>query len=236
MIRLRRVQFSYDGRTPVLEDVDLEIGPGLTLALGPNGSGKSTLLKIAAGVERPDAGSVEIDGRDLWRSEVEARRSLAYVPEQPDLTPYATLEEVLRLVCRLRGEPLVRGREALEWAGVAEAGDRTIRDLSLGQRRRAVLAAATIGSPRLILLDEPLEGMDRGIRSAILGWIERHRASGSAIVIATHEIEPFAAPAARAITIRGGRPETFDPLPSDPEARIALLETLARGGVPAAAP
>ena len=229
MIRLRGVRFSYDGRSPVLAGADLQIGPGLTLILGPNGCGKSTLLKIVAGVERPDAGTVEIEGRDLWKDEVAARGPLAYVPEQPDLTPYATLDEVLHLVCRLRGEAPARSGEALAGVGIESIADRSIRELSMGQRRRAVLAAAMIGSPRVILLDEPLEAMDRSIRSTILEWIDRHRAGGSCVVIVTHEIEAFASAATRAVAVRDGRPESFDPLPSDPAAKMALLETLARG-------
>ena len=67
----------------MIRDLDLEIGPGLTLIAGPNGSGKSTLLKLAAGVEPPDDGRVSIDGLDLWTSEAAARRSLAYVPSRP---------------------------------------------------------------------------------------------------------------------------------------------------------
>ena len=132
----------------MLAGVDLEISPGLTLLLGPNGCGKSTLLKLAAGIERPDSGRVEIDGHDLWIDEVAARRGLAYVPEQPDLTPYATVREILDLVCRLRGEPARARREALERVGLGKLAHRSVRELSMGQRRRAVLAAALRGHAR----------------------------------------------------------------------------------------
>src|SRR5689334_13986169 len=89
MIALRHVRFSYRPRHVVLEDLSLDIGPGLTLLLGPNGSGKSTLLKLVAGIEAPDAGSVALDGYDMWTQEVDARRHLAYISEHADLTPYA---------------------------------------------------------------------------------------------------------------------------------------------------
>jgi len=186
VIRLQGVSFAYRAAEPVLAGVDLEIGPGLTLLLGPNGCGKSTLLKMAAGIERPDSGRIEIDGHDLWTDEVAARRGLAYVPEQPDLTPYATLREILDLVCRLRGEPRESGREALARVGLGELSHRSVRELSMGQRRRAVLAAALVGTPRQALLDEPLEAMDRGAREDLLAWTDRLVAAGATVVVVAY--------------------------------------------------
>jgi ABC-2 type transport system ATP-binding protein len=229
MIRFERVSFAYRAAEPVLADADVEVAPGLTLLLGPNGCGKSTVLKLASGVERPDAGRIEIDGHDLWRDEVAARRGLAYVSEQPDLTPYATVREILLLVCRLRGEPRQRVDEALDLVGLTGLAHRSVRELSMGQRRRAVLAAARIGTPSHVLLDEPLEAMDRGAREDILAWIDRLLAAGSTVLVVSHDLEPFAARAARALTVRGGRCTAVDALPGEPEARWALLERLARG-------
>ena len=223
MIRLRDVQFSYRAGERVLRDVSLEVGPGLTLLLGPNGSGKSTLLKIVAGVERPDAGSAEIEGVDLWKHEVSARRNLAYVSEQPDLTPYATIHDVINLVCRLRAQPLQVGTDALARAGLAAMGARSIRELSMGQRRRAVLAAAWVGSPKVVILDEPLEAMDRAVREKILLWIDGLLVSGAAVVLATHQIEPFVGKAVRAIGVRDGQCGLTEPLPADPSQRMTTL-------------
>ncbi len=229
MIRFHGVAFSYTEREPVLSGVDLEIPPGLTLLLGRNGCGKSTLLRMAAGVERPDRGRVEVDGRDLWVDEEEARRTLAYVPEQPDLTPYATVREILGLVCRLRGEPQQAADTALSLVGLEGLAHRSVRELSMGQRRRAVLAAARIGTPGHLLLDEPLEAMDRGAREDILAWVESRLAAGATVVVVSHDIAPFAARADRALTVRDGRCVSPGPLPGDPEARMAVLERLARG-------
>lgn len=229
MIRLHGASFAYRPGEPVLAGVDLTIHPGLTLLLGRNGCGKSTLLKLAAGVERPDSGRIEIDGHDLWTDEAAARRTLAYVPEQPDLTPYATVREILDLVCGLRGEPRERGREALRRVGLGDLAHRSVRELSMGQRRRAVLAAALVGTPRHVLLDEPLEAMDRGAREDILAWIDRLLAAGAVVVVVSHDIEPFVPRAARALTVRGGRCVDAGVLPGDPGARLALLDHLARG-------
>jgi ABC-type multidrug transport system ATPase subunit len=229
LIRLSRVRFGYERRTCVLEDIELEIPSGVVLVTGPNGAGKSTLLKLLAGVERPDQGIVEIDGYDMWRQEVEARQSLAYVPEHPDLSPYATIGEILRLVSCLRGEHESAGAAALARCGLADLEGRSVRELSMGQRRRAVLAAAMIGSPKVVLLDEPLEAMDRAMRGEILAWIENHRVDGSTVVIVTHEIEPFVGSAETAVSVRAGRVRLHHPLPADPTAKAALLDALARG-------
>src|SRR5215208_444411 len=236
VISLRGVRFAYvagrAGRAlpPALDCPSLDIGPGLTLLLGPNGAGKSTLLRVAAGVERPDAGTVTVDGADLWRDEAAARRRLAYVPEHPDLTPYATVEEVVALVGRLRGEPAAATEAALRRVGLEEVAYRSVRELSMGQRRRALLAAALVGDIRTVLLDEPLETMDRAVRDLILTWVRTLASDGRTVVIATHEIEPFVPLAARAISVAGGVPRVVDPLPGDPAERLALLERCARGG------
>jgi ABC-type multidrug transport system ATPase subunit len=229
VIRLSGVSFAYGPGEAVLGGLDVTLGPGLTLLLGRNGCGKSTLLKIAAGVEMPDRGRVEVDGHDLWAEEVAARRSLAYVPEQPDLTPYATVREILGLVCRLRGESKTAGTEALSRVGLADLAHRSVRELSMGQRRRAVLAAAFIGRPGNVLLDEPLEAMDRGARDDILAWIDRLIAAGATVVAVSHDLDPFAGRATRALTVRDGRCVVFDPLPGEQAERRGLLERLARG-------
>ncbi len=229
MIRFENVTFTYDGRAKVLDAADGSLGPGLTLCLGLNGCGKSTLLKLAAGVEFPDSGRVLIDGHDLWREEAEARRRLAYLPEHPDLTPYATIVDILGLVCRLRGEGPERGREALETMGLSGLGSSSVRELSLGQKRRAVFASVLIGRPEHVLLDEPLEGMDRMVKAEILSWIGRRVKEGASVVVVSHTIEPFVADASRAVTIDKGKIRLVESLPSSPAKRLALLESMAKG-------
>jgi len=223
------VTFGYEPGRPIIRNASFALSPGLTLLLGPNGCGKSTLLKLAAGVERPDAGRVIVDGADLWREEAKARRGLAYLPEFPDITPYAALRDVLRLVCRLRGEPIAAGERALETFGLADEAGRSVRELSSGQRKRALFAAAIVGRPPHILLDEPLDALDRQIADDVLAWIRRRIADGAALAIVSHAIEPFADLATRAITVREGLVEKHETLPRSPEDRFHLLDALARG-------
>lgn len=228
MISLRNVRFAY-GKTVAFSCDTVDVGLGVTLLLGPNGAGKSTFLKLVAGVEHPNAGTVAIDGHDMWRDEVAARTALAYVPEHPDLTPYATVAEVLGLVCRLRARPLADGTNALRLVGLEGLGDRSVRELSMGQRRRAVLAAAFIGEPTTLLLDEPLEAMDRAMRDWLTSWITGASRRGATIVVATHDVEPFVDLARRALVVTGGAPRVVDPLPNDRAERMLLLDRWARG-------
>lgn len=229
MIGLRKVNFSYKKDEPVLKQVDWDVPQGITMLLGPNGCGKSTLLKLASGVEKPDSGCVTINGMDVWKREVEARKSLAYLPEQPDLTPYATVKEILYLVCRLRGEPFSAADRALDFFGLKHVASRTVRELSMGQRRRAVFSTLLIGKPENILLDEPLEGMDRNIQQDILRWISNQEKDGAFVVVVSQIMEPFVRMASAASVIKEGRLIFHNDLPENNEKRMVMLEALAKG-------
>ncbi len=229
MIFFQEASYAYEKSDPVLKGINLKIGSGLTLLVGPNGCGKSTFLKMAAGVEKLDSGRVFIQGFDLWKDEVAARKNLTYLPEQPDLTPYASIKEILNLVCRLRKESLRKGREALEFFGLEKVSERTVRELSMGQRRRAVFAACLIGSPQYILLDEPLEGMDLRVQKKILEWIDLRIKDGVYMIVVSHSIAPFLELTTRALTIIEGRTQLFKSLPSVFEEKLVFLKNLAQG-------
>lgn len=228
MIRLDGVRFAYPDGTDVVDVDALEIGSGLTLLLGPNGAGKTSLLRLIAGVERPREGRISIHGHDLWEAEVAARQPIAYVPEQPELTPYATIDEIVRLVCRLRGVSEDAAAGAIERVGLADLGSRSIRQLSQGQRRRAVLASAWVGEPSVLLLDEPLEAMDRSMRDEVIEWIRDSAAQGRTALVASHDFGDLADAATGALSVRDGS-ATLHTLPEDHAARGALLDSLARG-------
>jgi ABC-2 type transport system ATP-binding protein len=229
MIRFEGVQFSYVADRPALSIARLTIDAGLTLVVGPNGAGKSTMLRLIAGVERPTSGTVLVNGHDLWKDEVAARRGLAYVPEHPEMTPYATIGDTALLVAGLRGVDPLQAVDALHRAGVLGVAHRTVRELSMGQRRRALLATALIGDARILILDEPLETMDQEMRGFIHDLALERRAAGAAVLVATHEIEPFAEHADAVIAVRDGQ-VAHEALRDVPAAsRLARITALARG-------
>jgi len=238
LVEARGVRFRYHRpsrwslrRSPSPFDVEcesLDLRSGLTLLLGPNGSGKSSLLKLLAGVEAPETGSITIDGWDLWKEERAARLRLVYVPEQPDLTPYAAVDEVIRLVCSLRGAPPAAGQQALARVGMEDLGHRSVRELSLGQRRRILFAAAFVGEPSVVLLDEPLVALDLGTRAVVLEWLEHRIRAGAAAIVSTHEIEPFAGLVESAVVVRRGRTASLSVPPAEAE-RMEKLSAWARG-------
>jgi len=205
VIELRDVRFAYLPGRPALEVPELTIGRGLTLVVGSNGSGKSTLLRLIAGVESPARGTVTIGSHDLWRDEVAARRQLAYVPESPDLSPYATVLDTLELVASLRCTDVASVVAALDRVGLFDLAGRTIRELSMGQRRRAMLATALVGEPSVIVLDEPMETLDDATRGFVREWVRGLREREATVVIATHDVASFASMTDRTIRVVDGR-------------------------------
>lgn len=212
-LRMEGVAFAYDDRSSIFTDLNLEIVSGVTLLSGENGAGKTTLLKLAAGVEKPDAGRVLVNGSDLWRREVAARSDLAFLPQEPDVTPFATIREVLRLVCRLRSEPMEQVDQVLAETDLEAEADLSIRELSQGQRRRVLLAAAWVGTPRTVFLDEPLDAMDEHWRVRIREWLEELRRADGLALVATHEAGLLSELADRVLVLRDGEIRELDSPP-----------------------
>jgi ABC-2 type transport system ATP-binding protein len=172
------------GGRDVLRGVSFTLEEGVLAVLGPNGSGKTTLLRIVAGVVEPDEGTVTLRGRPLAR----AHRDLGYVPEAADAPPHLTALELERLCASVRRAPALAD-DVRRRLGVDVLAGQRLGSLSLGQRRRACLAAALVGDPWLLVLDEPTNGLDPA-GAALLGDLLLERAAaGRAALVATHDLE-----------------------------------------------
>jgi heme ABC exporter ATP-binding subunit CcmA len=209
LLRVRGLVKGYGG-PPVLRGVDLELSAGESLVLlGPNGAGKSTLLRLLAGLHKPQEGEVFLDGAPFHSDDPAQRRRLGFVSH--DLLLYAGLgaRENLRFTASLFG---LRGAEAridevLSAVGLDWVGDRPLRAYSRGMAQRLTTARALLHRPALLLLDEPLTGLDpAGIRG-LEDILARFRAAGGAVLMTTHDLAHIASTATRAIFLRRGRVE-----------------------------
>jgi ABC-type multidrug transport system ATPase subunit len=186
-LRLRGVSKRLGG-CAVLAHLDAEVAAGhATALLGANGVGKSTLLRIAAGVLAPDAGEVTLAGDSLLAADGAVRRRLGYVPEHPDALPHLTVRELVRLCAALKRAPFPDDA-LLARLGADVLLDRRTHALSLGQRRRAFLAAALVGAPALLLLDEPSNGLDPDGVAMLVALLRERCAAGAAVLVATHDL------------------------------------------------
>jgi ABC-2 type transport system ATP-binding protein len=190
LVRIEGVGLDLRGRR-VLERVDLALEAGETLALlGPNGAGKSSLMRLVAGRLCPSAGAVRVAGADPYR-DGGARRAIGWVPQEIALYPRLTVSENLGIFGQLAGVPR-RDRTAavaaaLAMADIADVASRPVGVLSGGYRRRVNIAASLMNGPRLVLLDEPTSGVDLAARAAIHAVLDRLKAAGTAILLATHD-------------------------------------------------
>ncbi len=224
MIEARELSKTFGEKT-VLDRLSLRVEPGEVMGfLGPNGSGKTTTIRLFMGLLRPSAGSATILGRDCHRDSVELKRDVGYLPDEPFLYPYLTALELLELVAGLHGfrpaEARRRAAKSAERLGLgAAAGDYTVT-YSLGMKKRAALAAALIHDPKVLILDEPTNGLDpRGARD-MRETIGRLAADGRTIFVSTHLLEAAERICHRVAIIRGGVLQAVGS-PADLRARYA---------------
>ncbi|HKA14748.1 MAG TPA: heme ABC exporter ATP-binding protein CcmA [Myxococcota bacterium] len=189
-----------------LEGVDLDLAAGASLAVvGPNGAGKSTLLRLLAGLARPSAGRIEIDGRPPTHRR--ARAALGYLGHATLLSPGLTVRENLVFAARLYRVPSPRERagDLLAAEGLEPLADRRAGALSRGQAQRVAIARALIHAPALVLLDEPFTGLDRGAAQRLAARLAELRARGHTSVLVTHGLEHVRDLADEALVLSAGR-------------------------------
>lgn len=187
---------------------DLSVAAGRSVALvGRNGAGKSTTMRVLAGVLPPSAGRVRVQGHDLAHEPDAVRASVGYCPDVGGLIPRATPWEHLQLAARLRGmtDWQDRARDLLERFDLTGAADRVTAGFSHGMGRRMSVVLAAFHHPRLLLLDEPFDGVDPLGVDATLFVVREALAGGAAVLLSTHLLHLAVEACQEAVVLRGGR-------------------------------
>jgi ABC-2 type transport system ATP-binding protein len=192
-LSVRGLRKSFGAKVAV-GGIDLDIPHGCFFGLvGPNGAGKTTTLGMVTGLLRPDAGLVLIDGVEVWRDPVQAKRRIGVLPEDLRLFDRLSGAELLTYNGLLRGMPAAvveaRAGELLEVLGLADAAGTLVVDYSHGMRKKIALAAALLHAPRVLFLDEPFEAIDPVSARTIRGLLERYTAGGATVVFSSHVME-----------------------------------------------
>jgi ABC-2 type transport system ATP-binding protein len=174
------------GRLAAVRDLSFTVEPGrVTGFLGPNGAGKTTTLRMLLGLVKPDSGTATIGGR-RYADLVEPLRSVGAVLESTGAHPGRTGRNHLRIVCDVAGMPLARADEVLDLTGLVPAAKRPVRTYSLGMRQRLAIAAAMIGDPQILILDEPANGLDPEGIAWMRGFLRSLATDGRTIVVSSH--------------------------------------------------
>jgi ABC-2 type transport system ATP-binding protein len=188
MISVRGLTKLYGDFTAV-RSIAFDVGVGEVLGLvGPNGAGKTTTLRCLAGIIAPSHGSVTIAGHDIQRDSIEAKRALAFIPDEPHLFEYLTVEEHLRFIARLYGVMDVEERIPVLLAELELTEKRRSMpgELSRGMRQKLAIACGLLHSPSVLILDEPLTGLDPGGMRRMRETIAARATAGAAVILSSH--------------------------------------------------
>jgi energy-coupling factor transport system ATP-binding protein len=212
-ISVKGLGFSYNGH-PALQDLSLDVRRGEFVALmGRNGAGKTTLLKQLVGLLRPDQGQVQIvapasgEAMDTRKASVEEIiQYVGYVPQNPNALLFNdTVRQELDFTRRGHGLPPGEYEGLLDTLGLTEYANHYPRDLSVGERQRVALASILVAEPQVLLLDEPTRGLDYQQKASLVAFLQRERARGRTIIMATHDVELVANCADRVILLGDGQ-------------------------------
>lgn len=192
------------GKVVAVERVDLTLARGSFVGLiGHNGAGKSTLMKTLIGTLGPSEGQVKVCGVDVHAQPREARMHLGAVPEEPAVYEYLTAREFLTFVAEVRGGGDVE--EALDFTGLGDDADRLLREYSQGMRRKTALAAAVLGKPEVLVLDESLNGLDPPSAARVKQYLRDLVDAGHTVILSTHVVDTVQAVADRVVMLAHGR-------------------------------
>ena len=194
------------GDVVAVNDVSFEARPGITGLLGPNGAGKTTLLYMIAGLSSCSRGEARVLGEPV-RDNPDLYRRLAFMPEREAVYPFLTGRQLVETSAKMRGLPDAadRAARAIADAGMSDAQERRVGGYSRGMKQRIRLAAALVGDPEVVILDEPLNGTDPRQRVEFQDMMERLAADGKTVLISSHILEEVETLAARILLMLGGK-------------------------------
>jgi ABC-2 type transport system ATP-binding protein len=198
------------GQQVAVAGIDLELPAGKFIGLvGPNGAGKTTTLSMVTGLLRPDQGSVEVVGHDVWRDPVQVKARIGVLPEGLRLFERLSGPELLSYLGRLRGMPLdvvrQRSAELIRVLDLQDAGNKLVADYSTGMRKKITLAAALLHSPSVLLLDEPLEAVDPVSARIIRSVLTQYTHAGGTVVFSSHVMALVEGLCTHVAVMAGGR-------------------------------
>ncbi len=207
-LEIRGLRKAFD--RPAVDRLDLTVRSGEFYALlGPNGAGKTTTLRMVAGLLRPDAGSIGIFGIDALADPVAAKQIMAWVSDEPMIYDKLTPLEYLAFVAGLwqidGATAARRADELIGWLGLGPHASERCEGFSKGMRQKVALAGALVHDPRLIILDEPLTGLDAGSARQVKTVLRERVAAGGTVIMTTHILEVAERMADRIGVIAGGR-------------------------------
>ncbi len=191
-----------------LSDVTLKIDPGITGLLGPNGAGKSTFLKLITGQIKPKIGSVKVQGEDI-RNNYDLFSTIGFCPEQDsfyeDMSGWMFLKQMLKLFHFSLDESETRATKALEFVELLDDKDRNIKSYSKGMRQRLKFAQSIAHDPNIIILDEPLNGLDPLGRRKIIRLVKTFAKEGKTIIVSSHVLPEIESMTKKIILIHQGK-------------------------------
>jgi daunorubicin resistance ABC transporter ATP-binding subunit len=213
------------GKVQALDGLSLTLPPGRAVAiLGPNGAGKTTFVRMVATLLRPDAGTLSVGGHDAARDPMSVRRMIGLAGQSAAVEGTMTGRENLMMTARLYGQgrkqASASAARVLARIGLTGAADRQVRTYSGGMRRRLDLGASLVGTPRLLLLDEPTTGLDPGSRNEVWDAIREMHAAGTDILLTTQYLDEADHLAAFIVIIDAGR-VVAQGTPSELKSRVS---------------
>lgn len=207
MIRLEQVVKSYDGFHAV-DGLSMQVAAGEILGLvGPNGAGKTTALRCLSGIIPLTSGRVTIGGHDLETAPIEARRLLAFVPDEPHLFDYLTSWDHMQVIARIYGveDGRQRATDLLARFGLTDRRDAFPGELSRGMKQKLMIAGALLHRPRALVFDEPLTGLDPAAMRHMKQTLTETAREGAAVIISSHMLHLVEELCSRILILQAGR-------------------------------